>query len=316
MGIKISVVIPTYQRTDLLLQTLESLRNQTIDPALFEVIAIDDATPSGEVKQKTITSQNYPFQFQYLIQAKGGPAKARNLGIKKSSGTIIIFMDDDAVADSEWIKNIVQSLESSTHSGVGGITKNYKIETLSEKLLNHVGHLISPIDPITGEVIFLVTVNAAFYKKDLHDVGGFDENFKLPSGEDMDLGFRMRKVGKTLGLSEGLVYHHQRDSLCSMFRNWYNYGRGLYRCQLKHKESLNNLDSYSDTSLLNTKKFTKHIKDYFDLYKSLWKSENINFFEVLLLPNLHLLNFIFFILGRYQESKNVRTCNINRAAPI
>lgn len=307
MNIKISVVIPTYQRTDLLLQSLDSLSKQSIDPSTFEVIAIDDATPNGESKHKTIMSQTYPFHFQYLVQTKGGPAKARNLGVKKSSGSIIIFMDDDAVADSEWIKNIVQSLESSSHSGVGGITKNYKIETLSEKLLNHVGHLIAPIDPITGEIIFLVTVNAAFYKKDLETIGVFDEEFKLPSGEDMDLGFRMREAGFTLGIAKNaIVYHHQRDSLQSMFRNWYNYGRGLYRCQLKHNAHLSNLDSYSDTSLFNNKKMLKHIKDYFGLYISMFKAKDLKFYEALILPNLHFINFIFFILGRSEESKNIK----------
>ncbi|MEZ4846835.1 MAG: glycosyltransferase [Bdellovibrionota bacterium] len=306
MSIQTTVVIPTYQRIDLLQLTLDSLAKQTIDPSTFEVIAIDDASPNGEHKQQVITSQTYPFQFKYMIQTKGGPAKARNLGVQHASGSIIIFMDDDAVADPEWIERMIKSLERSSHAGVGGITKNYKIETLSEKLLNHVGHLISPVDPNTGEIIFLVTVNAAFYKKDLHDVGGFDENFKLPSGEDMDLGFRIRKAGKTLGLSEGLVYHHQRDSLRSMFRNWYNYGRGLYRCQLKHKESLSKLDSYSDTGLLNMKKMWKHVTDYFGLYVSMWKANNIRFYEVPLLPNLHLLNFFCFVYGRYQESKDIR----------
>jgi GT2 family glycosyltransferase len=307
MSIKVSVVIPTYQRTDLLLLSLDSLSKQTMDPSTFEVIAIDDASPNGDLKKETITSKTYPFKFTYLVQSKGGPAKARNLGTKTATGSIIIFMDDDAVADSEWIARLVKSLERSQHAGVGGVTKNYKLETLSEKLLNHVGHLIAPADPITQEITFLVTVNAAFYKKALEIVGGFDENFKLPSGEDMDLGFRIRKAGMTLGQSEGLVYHHQRDTLRSMFRNWYNYGRGLYRCQLKHKDYLNKLDSYSDTSLLNLKKMKKHISDYFGLYISLWKSKDIKFYEVPLLPNLHLMNFLCFVYGRYQESKNLKT---------
>jgi len=304
MSIRISIVIPTYQRTDLLQLSLESLSKQTIDPNLFEVIAIDDASPNGEEKKQIITSKTYPFKFQYLEQNKGGPAKARNLGIKKSVGEIIIFMDDDAVAHSDWVENIVKSLDTGEYSAVGGITKNYKVETLSEKLLNHVGHLISPIDPITKEIIFLVTVNAAFKKKDLESVGGFDEEFKLPSGEDMDLGFRMRKAGFKLGLAPtALVYHHQRDSIQSMFRNWYNYGRGLYRCQLKHKEYLSVLDSYSDTTLLNVKKIKKHIMDYLGLYSSMWKSKDLNFLEVLILPNLHFLNYLSFIRGRIDERK-------------
>lgn len=306
MTIKASIVIPTYLRTDLLQLSLDSLSKQTMNPMQFEVIAIDDASPSGAEKKQTITAKTYPFKFQYLEQSKGGPAKARNLGIKHSSGSIIIFMDDDAVASTDWVENIVTALEKSEYSGVGGMTKNYKIETLSEKLLNHVGHLISPTDPKSGEVIFLVTVNAAFRKKDLENVGGFDEEFKLPSGEDMDLGFRMRNAGFRLGLApDALVYHHQRDTLRSMFRNWYNYGRGLYRCQIKHSEYLFKLDSYSDTTLLNVKKFTKHITDYLGLYASMLRSKNIRFHEALILPNLHLINFLFFIRGRMDE-KNLQ----------
>jgi glycosyltransferase involved in cell wall biosynthesis len=76
MSIKVSIVIPTYQRIDLLQLTLESLSKQTIDPTTFEVIAVDDASPNGKQKKEIISSKTYPFQFKYMEQTKGGPAKS------------------------------------------------------------------------------------------------------------------------------------------------------------------------------------------------------------------------------------------------
>lgn len=70
-------------------------------------------------------------------------------------------------------------------------------------------------------------------------------------------------------------------------------------------KSLFKLDSYSDTTLLNVKKFTKHITDYLGLYASMLRSKNIRFHEALILPNLHLINFLFFIRGRMDE-KNLQ----------
>ncbi|MEZ4818338.1 MAG: glycosyltransferase, partial [Bdellovibrionota bacterium] len=232
---KITIIIPTYEREKMLIDCLFAINKQTCGRDKFEVRVIDDATPNSDVKKSKVLANHFDFELSYTVQEKGGPAKARNLGAQNAKGEIIVFLDDDTLPDKEWLSELVKALENSDFDGVGGITENVKNETLSEKLLHHIDHLISPIDPKSGEITFLVTVNAAFYKKAFDEVGGFDEGFKLPSGEDIDLGYRMRTQGFKFGHArKALVYHHQRDTLKSMFKNWYNYGQGIYRCQVKH----------------------------------------------------------------------------------
>ena len=238
---------------------------------------------------------------------KGGPAKARNLGARLAKGDVVVFLDDDTIPTPTWLEEILKAFEKSSHAGIGGMTYNVKTKTLSEKLLHHVNHLHSPTDPVSQQVTFLVTVNAAFQKRVFEEIGGFDEDFKLPCGEDIDFGYRVRKKGYTLGVAQNaVVLHHQRDTLKGMFKNWYLYGKGIYRCQHKHQKELSQLDSYSDTTLLGNKKLLKHANDYFGLYASLWKDPEISWWEFLLIPNLHVVNFLYYLAGRFSEARLLR----------
>ncbi|MCB1198526.1 MAG: glycosyltransferase [Deltaproteobacteria bacterium] len=307
----VSVVIPSYMRAEMLHACLLKLNAQTMDRKQFEVIVVDDDSPNALQKKEENPPGQFDYGLIYYIQEKGGPAKARNKGVELATSDIIVFLDDDTLPSSTWLENLYIAMQNDVWSGVGGMTFNVRNKTMSEKLLEHVEHLHHPIDPKTGEVIFLVTVNAAFRKKDFLSVGGFDENFKLPSGEDMELGFRMRKQGFRFSICEtAIIHHHQRDTLRAMFKNWYEYGKGMYRCQLKHKDFLDQLDPHADTGLLNRKKLKNHAAKYFELYRSMWKDPNIGFFSTLILPNIHFFNFLCFVWGRKHEMAVLKAKNI------
>lgn len=303
----ISVIIPTYQRTDMLQACLLALNEQTLPFEQFEVFAIDDQSPDQIQKKTQILDLPLAYDFEFIASSKGGPAKSRNIGAARARGELLVFLDDDTLPSVTWLEELSKAMQTQDVQGVGGTTLNIKSETWSEKLLHHVHHLHSPKDPVTNEVIFLVTVNAAIRKEAFEKVGGFDEGFKLPSGEDIDLGFRMREEGMKLGLApKAVIYHHQRETLSSMFRNWYHYGQGAIRCQWKHQKRLAELDSYGDTTLVNQKKLMKHVEDYLGLYKSMAHDPNVSMLETLILPNLHVLNFVCYLIGRRKELHHLK----------
>src|SRR4051794_25606038 len=98
----VSVVIPTYNRGPFLERTIRSLVGQSYPADKLEVIVVDDGSMDG-TGQILERCQETSACLRVLRQAKHGPATARNLGIQQSHGEIILFMDDDCVADERWV---------------------------------------------------------------------------------------------------------------------------------------------------------------------------------------------------------------------
>ena len=82
MGCAISIVIPTYNRQARLARVLEALATQSVGPARFEVVVIDDGSVDGTAEW--IRSQRYPFGLILLEQTNSGPAAARNAGVARA----------------------------------------------------------------------------------------------------------------------------------------------------------------------------------------------------------------------------------------
>ncbi|WP_141603698.1 glycosyltransferase family 2 protein [Terrilactibacillus laevilacticus] len=102
MGTEVSVIIPSYNRYPLNLLALDSLAIQTFDPSKMEVIFIDDGSTD---ETKNILKMYYPpFSFQYIRTSNKGRSKARNLGIKKAKGKIIIFLDAEMIVNPDFVE--------------------------------------------------------------------------------------------------------------------------------------------------------------------------------------------------------------------
>ncbi|MCX7856654.1 MAG: glycosyltransferase [Deltaproteobacteria bacterium] len=98
----ISVLIPTYNRAHLLKKSLESLKNQSISKDLYEVVVVND----GSTDDTEWVSRSYSNQInlKYVFQENSGISAAKNLAIFVSEGPIILFFDDDDVADYNLLK--------------------------------------------------------------------------------------------------------------------------------------------------------------------------------------------------------------------
>lgn len=95
---KISVVIPTCNRVEILKKCLVHLENQIIPKNLFEVLVIDDASEDQTVN--FLLGYTPEYLFRYYVQTKNsGPAAARNVGVLAARGDIIVFINDDTLLD-------------------------------------------------------------------------------------------------------------------------------------------------------------------------------------------------------------------------
>jgi len=100
----VSVIIPTYNRKDSLLRTLDSLSRQTYLAERFEVIVVDDGGSDGT---EAIAQRAFPSALLYLRQENQGEVVARNHAVEHSAGEILVFLDDDIEVNQEYLAALV-----------------------------------------------------------------------------------------------------------------------------------------------------------------------------------------------------------------
>jgi glycosyltransferase involved in cell wall biosynthesis len=193
MAETISVVIPTYNRKNLLDRLLQSLEDQSLPKEHFNVFVVDDGSSDGTcdmLKEKGIAFESSPHR---------GPARARNLGVEKTGAPLIAFIDDDCVADRAWLKSVI---EAYTKGDLKGAAEGDVISTGEQVPLSHsVSHRGAG-----GFMTCNLVITRALFKK----VGGFNERFKYPMNEDFEFFLRLVKHGNPLYVSGMVVYHPVR----------------------------------------------------------------------------------------------------------
>jgi GT2 family glycosyltransferase len=204
-GREISVVVPSHARQLRLRWLLNSLEEQTLAPERFEVIVVHDY---GDQDTRDII-ERHPLAAAGVLRhiriepGTGQPARQRNLGWRAATAPLIAFTDDDCRADPGWLEAHLQAAAQNPGAIVQGVTKNepYEIETWAAP---HVRTLDIPHPPNE----FLQTCNILYPRELLERLGGFDEAFEAPVGEDTDLALRAFAQGAPVaGARDAIVYH-------------------------------------------------------------------------------------------------------------
>ena len=203
-GPDVTVVVPTFQRANLLGRLVGALEAQTLPTDRFEVVVVDDASTDDTPAVLATLAADSPLRITVVRQpVNGGPAAARNAGIAHARAEVIAFTDDDCVPEPGWLVSGLEALGGGTAAAVG--------------------RTVSALDQSEGPFSrtlrveddrFMQTCNV-FYRRDvLRAAGGFDG--ALRTGEDTDLGLRVREQGHTVTFApEALVVHDVRPSSLS-----------------------------------------------------------------------------------------------------
>jgi GT2 family glycosyltransferase len=211
----VSVIIVNLNRRELLGRCLESLWRQTF--VNFEVIVVENGSSDGSLD--FLQSIREPRLRIVPLPANRGFAGGCNAGIARAEGRFIATLNNDAEADSHWLQELVDGIESDPSIGM-----------CASKILFHgdrnridkVGHLIYPDglnhgrgsgEPDRGqferrEEVLFPDAAAAIYRREMLDVIGlFDEQF-FAYGDDADLGLRGRLAGwNCLYIPTAIVFH-------------------------------------------------------------------------------------------------------------
>lgn len=207
----ISVIIPTHNRAHLISQTLDAILDQNISHDLYEIIVVDNNSVDNtkEVVNQYVQSNK---NLRYIFESKSGASPTRNSGARKANSDILLFLDDDMIAESNLLTEHIKSHENHFGSVLGffkdewGDGDNNFLKYLNKSGVQN--KFPEKDNSIVGYEYFYT--GCISVRKDLFDmVNGFDENFQYYGVEDIDLGYRMYCYGNKILYNKNAITHHK-----------------------------------------------------------------------------------------------------------
>lgn len=219
--LKISVIICSYNRAKYIIKAIDSLYNQTVSKELYETIVVDNNSIDNTKELCLQYIAAHPdYNIRYFEEKRQGASFARNTGVVHSKGSLIAFMDDDAIAEKDFIKNILLFFE--THSdadGLGGRIIPKYIPEEPKWMSYYVSSLVGNFDYSDKVEEFKpgkypLESNMIVKKEDFIEVGGFNTN--LPGvigtlrigGEGKEFFYKLQERNKKIYYDPSVRVHH------------------------------------------------------------------------------------------------------------
>jgi glycosyltransferase involved in cell wall biosynthesis len=215
----ISIIIPTFNRSNYLLKILEKLKINLLNFKNFEIIVCDSYSKDNTiVKINNFKNNNLFLPIRYLNIKKNIHSLKRNIGIKSARGKYIIFLDDDCFPEKFFVKNFYNLLTRNSNNIYCGTVK-YPQQQLKKNFVKYrqSRHFIMK-NTFVNKNDFLpasqiVTMNMAFKKKIfIKNNFFFNENFNRYGFEDYELAFRLVNNKFKIIKSNPVIYHIDKRS--------------------------------------------------------------------------------------------------------
>ncbi|WP_223701279.1 glycosyltransferase family 2 protein [Sutcliffiella deserti] len=190
---KVSVIIPTHNRPNLLLLALQSIDKQYVKPD--EVIVVIDGENEETERFLNGFQCTYNLTVKKIKESKGA-CYARNLGAEAASGDLLMFLDDDDLWEPKKIKSQLEIFNQQPEVGLVYTGKLVVYNTNRQKVIRRIPAKVSgDLFPKILEDNYIGTTSSVALKKSVFvEAGGFDNN--LPTMQDYDLWIRCCKISK------------------------------------------------------------------------------------------------------------------------
>jgi glycosyltransferase involved in cell wall biosynthesis len=229
---RITVIIPTYRRTDALRACLRSLTKLDYPRESFDVVVVDDG---GDLPALDIKAEfQAPLNLSVLTQENAGPGAARNTAARAARGDYLAFIDDDCMAEVDWLKVHASAIAAHPHSLLGGRSRNHLADNVYSAASQHlIDCLYEYFACHESPAFFFATNNLVVPRQQFLELQGFDGELMRFASEDREFCARWSGRGQDMRfIPEAMVSHAHALTLRSFWEQHYAYGRGAYRLRL------------------------------------------------------------------------------------
>jgi GT2 family glycosyltransferase len=225
---RVSVIIPNWNGKELLAPCLDSLYRQEFDG--FEVILVDNGSDDDSI---SFVQKNFPQVRIIRFEENRGFSAAVNAGIAASSSLYVALLNNDAVVQPLWLKELVGALDANAEVGSAASKILFFSDPTS---VNSAGDEFSWFGVAyqrrltrgdadhfdTPRYVFSACAAAALYRRELFEkIGLFDEGF-FAYHEDVDLGFRAQLAGyRCLFVPTAIAHHKHRATSSRVPSLWF-----------------------------------------------------------------------------------------------
>lgn len=190
---RISVIIPTFQRRDLLRRALDAVFAQDLPASEFEVIVVIDGSADGTLEM--LRELQPSCRLRFLYQENKGQAAAKNAGIRIAEGDLLYFLDDDILVPRNALRRHFESHDGSAQLIIGaiGVAPDSRPGLATEYTREFADSFYGALE--RGDASWFphyinVLPNSSVPRQVILDAGGFDERF-FRAHEDTELAYRL-----------------------------------------------------------------------------------------------------------------------------
>jgi glycosyltransferase involved in cell wall biosynthesis len=235
-----SVVIPTYNRMEMLMRVLKALEDQRDAPP-FEVIVINDGSTDPT---QNIPTMHWDLRMHFRTQPNSGPGKARNHGVSLATGRFIVFIGDDTVPERDFLAEHARTHAASNDDplvaclGYTGWPRKERVTAFMD-YINDYGLQFGYKLIRDGETVpfnFFYTSNISIDRGLLTEYP-FDTTFPAAAWEDIELAYRLDERGLKIRYNARAVtrhYHHM--TIDSFAKRQYTVGKSGAIFYRKHPD--------------------------------------------------------------------------------
>jgi len=234
----VSVVIPVYNDPEGIRTTLESVTNQTYPDDEFEIVVADNGS-ADETLDIIYKFYNEYHDLVSVVQENEIQSSyaARNKGIEKARGEIILFIDADMCVEDTWIESVTQQMQKNKWDFLGCDVRLFipEGETTIFARYNRLFDL-RVRDHIENHNV-VPTCSLVVKKRIITEHGDFDE--RLVSGGDGEFSRRIFEAGyEPKFLADVIMYHPARTTFKALIIKQFRLGRGFEQCRRHHPDRM------------------------------------------------------------------------------
>lgn len=221
----VSVIIPTFNRIEVLKKCLEAITNQTIGKNNYEIIVVDDCSQDDTQKYCENFAQKKSNLVYLRNQVNEGRVVTRNKGIKKATGDLLVFLDNDLIVEQDFLElhlhqhsnkcaEKIAVVSNVTYQPEVIATTNFGTFIQSRAIGYRSNRDMQEIDINNLPSNFFAGGGSSCLKNEVLKIGMFDENLKKYGSEDELFGYKLSMNGvKIIFCEDAKIIHHDRNIL-------------------------------------------------------------------------------------------------------